>query len=128
MGGFFLENYSKAPISAAGIHQANENALKSLRPVSGPMKMTEIDATQIEIPPAQSTPPQACPPEGRDRVTWTPETRDRPSGVSNPSAHPQRCRQKETMSGQFMRGRGVSRNSQGAVSAALHDVVGATGD
>jgi hypothetical protein len=49
MGGFFLENYSKAPISAAGIHQANENALKSLRPVSGPMKMTEIDATQIEI-------------------------------------------------------------------------------
>src|ERR1700693_1805051 len=46
---FFLENYSKPPIRAAGTHEANENALKSLRPVFGPMKMTEIDAIQIEI-------------------------------------------------------------------------------
>ena len=46
---FFLENYSKPPIRAAGTHEANENALKSLGPVFGPMKMTEIDATQIEI-------------------------------------------------------------------------------
>ena len=46
---FFLENYSKPPIRAASTHEANENALKSLRPVFGPMKMTEIDATQIEI-------------------------------------------------------------------------------
>jgi hypothetical protein len=48
MGGF-LKNYSKPPSRAAGTREANENALKSLRPVSGPMKMTEIDATQIEI-------------------------------------------------------------------------------
>ena len=46
---FFLENYSKPPIRAAGTHEANENALKSLRPVFGAMKMTEIDAIQIEI-------------------------------------------------------------------------------
>ena len=46
---FFLENYSRPPIRAAGTHEANENALKSLRPVFGPMKMTEIDAIQIEI-------------------------------------------------------------------------------
>ena len=46
---FFLENYSKPPIRAAKTHEANENALKTLRPVFGPMKLTEIDATQIEI-------------------------------------------------------------------------------
>jgi integrase len=46
---FFLENYSKPPIRAAGTHEANENALKTLRPAFGPMKMTEIDAMQIEI-------------------------------------------------------------------------------
>jgi integrase len=46
---FFLENYSKPPIRAAGTHEANENALKTLRPVFGPMKMTEIGAMQIEI-------------------------------------------------------------------------------
>src|SRR6202167_4376682 len=46
---FFLENYSKPPIRAASTHEANENALKSLRPVFGSMKMTEIDATQIDI-------------------------------------------------------------------------------
>ena len=45
---FFLENYSKPPIRA-GTHESNENALKSLLPVFGPMKMTEIEATQIEI-------------------------------------------------------------------------------
>jgi integrase len=46
---FFLENYSKPPIRAAGTHEANENALKSLLPVFGSTKMTEIDAMQIEI-------------------------------------------------------------------------------
>ncbi len=46
---FFLENYSKPPIRAASTHEANENALKSLRPVFGPMKLIEIDAIQIEI-------------------------------------------------------------------------------
>lgn len=46
---FFLENYSKPPIRAAGTHEANENALKSLRPVFGAMKLTDIDATQIEV-------------------------------------------------------------------------------
>jgi integrase len=46
---FFLENYSKPPIRALGTHEANENALKSLLPVFGSMKMTEIDAMQIEI-------------------------------------------------------------------------------
>jgi hypothetical protein len=46
--GLFLENYSKPPIRAAGTHETNENALKSPRPVFGPMSMTDIDATQIE--------------------------------------------------------------------------------
>jgi hypothetical protein len=45
----FLENYSKPPIRALGTHEANENALKSLRPVFGPMKLMEINAMQIEI-------------------------------------------------------------------------------
>ena len=43
---FFLENYSKPPIRAAGTHEANVTALKRLRPVFGPMKMAEIDAMQ----------------------------------------------------------------------------------
>jgi integrase len=30
-------------------HEANQNALKSLKPVFGPMKLTDIDATQIEV-------------------------------------------------------------------------------
>ena len=46
---FFLEHYSKPPIRAAKTHEANESALKTLRPVFGLMKMTEIDATQIEF-------------------------------------------------------------------------------
>jgi integrase len=46
---FFLEHYSKPPIRAAKTHEANESALKTLKPVFGPMKMTEIDATQIEF-------------------------------------------------------------------------------
>jgi hypothetical protein len=46
---FFLENYSKPPIRAVGTHEANQNALKSLRPAFGAMKLMDIDATQIEI-------------------------------------------------------------------------------
>lgn len=46
---FFLEHYSKPPIRAAKTHAANLCALKSLRPVLGPMKITDIDATQIEV-------------------------------------------------------------------------------
>jgi len=46
---FFLANYSKPPIRAPKTHEANECALKSLRPVFGPMKMTEISPTQIEV-------------------------------------------------------------------------------
>jgi integrase len=46
---FFLENYSMPPIRAAGTHEANVTALKTLRPVFGAMKMTEIDAMQIEV-------------------------------------------------------------------------------
>jgi len=46
---FFLENYSKPPIRTMGTHEANVTALKSLRPVFGAMKMTEIDAMQIEV-------------------------------------------------------------------------------
>jgi len=45
---FFLEHYSKPPIRAAKTHEANESALKTLRPIFGPKKMTEIDANQIE--------------------------------------------------------------------------------
>ena len=46
---FFLEHYSKPPIRAAKTHEANESALKTLKPAFGTMKMTEIDATQIEF-------------------------------------------------------------------------------
>ena len=46
---FFLEHYSKPPIRAAKTHAANVCALKSLRPAFGPMKIAEIDATQIEV-------------------------------------------------------------------------------
>jgi integrase len=46
---FFLANYSSPPIRAAKTHEANENALKTLRPVFGCSKLLEIDATQIEF-------------------------------------------------------------------------------
>lgn len=46
---FFLEHYSKPPIRAVKTHEANEIALKTLRPVFGSLKVTEIDATQIEF-------------------------------------------------------------------------------
>ena len=46
---FFLENYSKPPIRAPKTHEANENALKTLKPVFGSSKLVDIDATQIEI-------------------------------------------------------------------------------
>lgn len=45
----FLEHYSKPPIRAPKTHESNESALKILRPVFGPMKLNEIDATQIEF-------------------------------------------------------------------------------
>jgi integrase len=45
---FFIENYSKPPIRSAKTHEANENALKTLRPVFGAVKLTEIDGTDIE--------------------------------------------------------------------------------
>ena len=46
---FFLLNYSKPPIREAKTHAANENALKTLRPVFGISKLLEVDATQIEF-------------------------------------------------------------------------------
>jgi integrase len=46
---FFLANYSSPPIRAAKTHEANENALKTLRPAFGCSKLLEIDATQIEF-------------------------------------------------------------------------------
>jgi integrase len=46
---FFIENYSKPPNRAVKTHEVNENALKTLRPVFGSMKLTEIDATRIEM-------------------------------------------------------------------------------
>jgi integrase len=46
---FFLENYSKPPIRAEATHEANKNALKTLRPVFGPIKLADIDATEIEV-------------------------------------------------------------------------------
>jgi site-specific recombinase XerD len=46
---FFLVNYSKPPIRAPKTHEANENALKSLRPAFGSAKLVDIDATQIEF-------------------------------------------------------------------------------
>lgn len=46
---FFLANYSKPPIRAPKTHEANENALKTLRPAFGTSRLPEIDATQIEL-------------------------------------------------------------------------------
>lgn len=46
---FFLVNYSKPPIRAPKTHEANENALKSLRPAFGNCTLVDIDATQIEF-------------------------------------------------------------------------------
>ena len=46
---FLVEHYSKPPIRAEKTHEVNENALKTLRPVFGPMKIAEIDATGIEV-------------------------------------------------------------------------------
>lgn len=45
---FFLENYSQPPFRAVGTHRANQTALKNLRPVFGPVKLAEIDASMIE--------------------------------------------------------------------------------
>jgi integrase len=45
---FFLDNYSKPPIRAAGTHRANQTALKNMLPVFGLMKLTDIDASFIE--------------------------------------------------------------------------------
>jgi site-specific recombinase XerD len=49
LANFFLENYSKPPIRAPKTHEANENALKTLRPAFGNSKLVDIDATKIEI-------------------------------------------------------------------------------
>lgn len=46
---FFLLNYSKPPIRAAKTHEANENALKALRPAFGSSKLLDIDVTDIEF-------------------------------------------------------------------------------
>jgi integrase len=46
---FFLKNYSEPPIRAEKTHEANLNALKVLRPVFGPLRLADIDATQIEV-------------------------------------------------------------------------------
>jgi len=45
---FFLTNYSQPPIRAEKTHEANETALKTLRPELGERKLTEIDADVIE--------------------------------------------------------------------------------
>ena len=92
---FFLENYSKPPIRAQGTYEVNENALKSLRPVFGPMKLTEIGCNPT-APSAEAA--QACPSEGRNRGARTFTTCYRASGISSPSAHPERGRQKEALS------------------------------
>jgi integrase len=46
---FFAENYSKPPNRAIKTHEVNENALRTPRPAFGSMKLTDIDATGIEI-------------------------------------------------------------------------------
>ena len=45
---FFLANYSKPPVRALKTHEANENALKTLRPTFGTARLPDIDPTQIE--------------------------------------------------------------------------------
>jgi len=45
---FFLENYSRPPIRAAGTHRANQTALKNLVPMFGALKLVDIDASLIE--------------------------------------------------------------------------------
>ena len=38
----FLANYSKPPIRAAATHVANQAALRTLRPMFGPLKLVEM--------------------------------------------------------------------------------------
>jgi len=45
---FFLANYSKPPIRAQKTHEANENALKTLRPMFGTCKLLDIGPIEIE--------------------------------------------------------------------------------
>src|SRR3954453_17791020 len=45
---FFLTNYSQPPIRAEKTHEANETALKTLRPELGERKLTDIDADVLE--------------------------------------------------------------------------------
>src|SRR3954454_14820904 len=45
---FFLTNHSQPPIRAEKTHEANETALKSLRPALGELKLTDIDADVVE--------------------------------------------------------------------------------
>jgi hypothetical protein len=126
---FFVENYSKPPIRAEKTHEANENALKTLRPVFGPMKLGEIDATGIEMPPP--TPPQAAQTRaaeiGSDR-TRTAEAGDGPSGVSSASADSQRRSKEEALPGEPVCRCRVPRDSEGTVPATLRDGVGTADD
>jgi integrase len=46
---FFLVNYSTPPIRARKTHEANENALRTLRPALGTCKLLEIGPNEIEV-------------------------------------------------------------------------------
>jgi hypothetical protein len=126
---FFLVNYSKPPIRAAKTHEANENALKTLRPMFGSSKLLNIDATQIEC-------------HLRARLHQKRRVRRRSGmfelgNLKASSVHQEfrvfaanlQCGgEKETRLKQPLRRGRVSRDGERLVPAALHDVVGAGRD
>ena len=126
---FFLEHYSKPPIRAAKTHAANLSALKSLRPVFGPMKITDIDATQIEV-------------HLRSRLKHRRRVRRKAGvvelGTLKPAVVHQEFRdlrrifsvavKKKLCPTNPMCRSGVPSNPQEPVPAALHDLVGAAED
>lgn len=89
--------------------------------------MSEIDATKIEFH-LRSRLRQRRRVRRKSGIVELAEAGDRAPGVPSPSAHLQRCSEKEALSGQSMRRSGVSRDSQKPVPATLHDMVGTADD
>ena len=110
---FFVENYSKPPIRAEKTHEVSDNALNTLRPVFGPMKLVEIDATGIEV-------------HLRNRLKQRRRVR-RKSGVIELGLLKPATVHQEFRGQPVCRCR-VPRNFEGTVPATLRDGVGAGDD
>jgi hypothetical protein len=122
-------NYSKPPIRAPKTHDANENALKSLRPVFGSNKLLDIDANQIEFHLRARLQQKRCVhSEVRGSRTRKPASLKHSPGVSDLAANLQRGSEEETGSEQSLQFCRVSGSSKVPLPAALHDLVRAVGN